>query len=75
MVFSMEQLDQVATHNILRAMSVAGIDREGLAAATGISGKILLKRMSDGSWKLPEIALIGRALGVRAADLFSEAAA
>lgn len=65
----MEQLDRAATHNILLAMSVAGVDRYQLADATGIHEKTLLRRMTDGSWKLIEIGRIAHALGCRTSEL------
>lgn len=71
----MEQLDEAATQNILRAMSIAGVDLDGLATASGIHKATLLRRMASGPWKLQELGRIARALGCRTMDLVSEVAA
>ncbi|MGW4718910.1 helix-turn-helix domain-containing protein [Nocardia sp. NPDC004260] len=71
----MEQLDKAATQNVLRAMSVAGVNLDELAARTGIRKHTLLRRMSTGPWKLQELGLIAKAVGVRPEDLVSGVAA
>ena len=65
----MQQFDRAATRNVLHAMSVAGVDLDQLASATGISKEILLRRMGKGPWKVRELGLIAHAVGCRTADL------
>lgn len=71
----MEQLDEAATQNILRAMSIAGVDLEGLATASGIHKSTLVRRLSGGPWKLRELGVIAHALGCRTKDLVGDEAA
>ncbi|MFE7799071.1 hypothetical protein [Nocardia sp. NPDC057440] len=65
----MEQLDQAATEKVLRAMSVAGVDLDQLASEIKLTKTILLRRMSEGRWKLIELGLIAQAVGCRTSDL------
>jgi DNA-binding Xre family transcriptional regulator len=72
----MEQLDKAATQNVLRAMSLAGgLGLDELAARTGIKKYTLIRRISDGHWKLQELALIAKALDCRPEELVSGVAA
>jgi hypothetical protein len=65
----MEQLDKLASGNILRAMSTAGVDLDEVVSRSGISKKILVERIAQGPWKLVELAQVAKAIGCPVFDL------
>lgn len=56
-------------------MSVAGVDLDDLAAATGFKKSALVRRMyGETRWKVADLVLIAKAVDCRIADLVPEAA-
>lgn len=68
----MEQLDKGATERVLRAMSESRVDLDALSAGTGIKRATLLRRMSDGPWRLKELGLVAKVLRRKTADLIPD---
>jgi hypothetical protein len=74
-VVYMEQLDRDASERVLRAMAQAGVDLDDLVAGTGIGRSTLMRRLTNGPWKLIELAKIAQVIGCPAMDLMPTKAA
>ncbi|WP_227979917.1 helix-turn-helix domain-containing protein [Nocardia spumae] len=59
----MNQLDKAASESVLRAMAEAGISLEELAPLIGMHEKTLLKRLTQGPWRLVELWTIAQVIG------------
>jgi len=68
----MDQYDRTVTENVLRQMSVAGVNLDELAAATSLTPRALTRRLSQGSFNVRELGLIAHRLHCRTGELLSD---
>ncbi|MFE3060560.1 helix-turn-helix domain-containing protein [Nocardia sp. NPDC059239] len=71
----MDQTDSLVARNILSGMASASVDLDQLAAAAGITKPVLLKRLTQGHFKIRELAAIAPVLSCSVTDLTRELAA
>ncbi|MEV6555925.1 hypothetical protein AB0M22_09425 [Nocardia sp. NPDC051756] len=67
----MDKTDRTVTENVLRQMSVAGVNLDDLATAVSLTPRALTRRLTVGSFKVRELGLIAHALDCRTAELLA----
>ncbi len=67
----MDQTDRAVAENVLRQMSVAGVNLDELAAAARLTPRVLTSRLSEGSFRVRELGLIARCLECRTGELLA----